>query len=314
MTLVLGTCVAGLIQVARAEAALGRLASDVEARQPSCLGAAAMRPGARPCVNPELAHILLPQPDLARGDLVLREDCSTSGRTLRMCTLGPETGYAKRLAALGDSHAAALLPAFEKIALTMNWRIDVATKNACYWTAALQARSNSANSDACQQWKSELNRRLAETEPYEAILVTHRVGAFQPEAPSEQLTQRAIVDGLIAAWQTQTARGTKIIAIRDNPSLGEQRVACVAQHLLQSNRACAPDRELALATFDGHIPATRAVRGSYLVDLSDYYCDVDRCLTIIGGVVVYRDGDHITATFARTLAPILLRELRKVLG
>jgi hypothetical protein len=46
-----------------------------------------------------------------------------------------------------------------------------------------------------------------------------------------------------------------------------------------------------------------------VIDLSDQFCDVDRCPPILHGRVVYRDGDHLTATFAALLAPVLEAEM-----
>ena len=50
--------------------------------------------------------------------------------------LGPVDGYEKHLLAVGDSHNNTLLEAYESIANSMNWRIDVAGRVGCYWTEA----------------------------------------------------------------------------------------------------------------------------------------------------------------------------------
>ncbi|MBA2560541.1 MAG: hypothetical protein H0V07_11780 [Propionibacteriales bacterium] len=42
-----------------------------------------------------------------------------------------------------------------------------------------------------------------------------------------------------------------------------------------------------------------------VVDLTDLFCDNSQCFAVVGGVVVYFDGSHLTATFARTVAPVL---------
>lgn len=47
----------------------------------------------------------------------------------------------------------------------------------------------------------------------------------------------------------------------------------------------------------------------HFVDLTRYFCDEKHCLPVIGNVIVYRDPTHITATYAKTLAPMLLREM-----
>ena len=41
------------------------------------------------------------------------------------------------------------------------------------------------------------------------------------------------------------------------------------------------------------------------MDLTDAYCDATTCYTVIGGVVVYADNNHVSNTYARTLAPYL---------
>jgi hypothetical protein len=47
----------------------------------------------------------------------------------------------------------------------------------------------------------------------------------------------------------------------------------------------------------------------HLVDLSDYFCDATTCFPAAGNLMIYRDDNHITATYMRTLAPMLEREL-----
>jgi hypothetical protein len=230
-----------------------------------------------------------------------------------MCQLGPPVGYRKHLAAIGDSHNNALLPAYEVIAASMNWRIDVAGKIGCYWTAATQQQRTRVQADECERWKAKLNEKLAHEPPYDAILVTHGISRMQPAASEDEEQNEVIVRGLIAAWRSQTLRGTRIIAIRDNPIARRDTPTCVARHRLRANEQCALDRNVALATFDGNVQAARLLPGAHLIDLSDYYCDADSCFTVIGGVPVYRDADHITATFARSLAPFMLQELLSVL-
>ncbi|MDN6170664.1 MAG: hypothetical protein L0J11_11395 [Micrococcaceae bacterium] len=43
----------------------------------------------------------------------------------------------------------------------------------------------------------------------------------------------------------------------------------------------------------------------------DWFCPDGRCEPVIGGVITYFDTAHITATYARTLAPQLNDRLHK---
>lgn len=167
----------------------------------------------------ELANVLVPNPALVAADVVRRPECrqSANGEALHTCTLGPHAGFDKHLAAIGDSHLAVLLPALEVVAQQHDWRIDAASKNGCHWTTSTQ-RMSAGSMRACQRWKVALNQKL-EAEPlYDAILVTHRAGAFLPDAAPGEDQPTTIVRGLLESWRTQTARGTRIIAIRDNPT------------------------------------------------------------------------------------------------
>jgi hypothetical protein len=45
------------------------------------------------------------------------------------------------------------------------------------------------------------------------------------------------------------------------------------------------------------------------VDFTDFVCEPTTCPPIIGNVYVYRDFNHPTATFMRTLSPIVEEQL-----
>ena len=54
--------------------------------------------------------------------------------------------------------------------------------------------------------------------------------------------------------------------------------------------------------------------GVHWIDLNDAICPTARCAPIIGNVLVYRQGTHITATYIETLAPRLEAALVPLLG
>jgi hypothetical protein len=49
------------------------------------------------------------------------------------------------------------------------------------------------------------------------------------------------------------------------------------------------------------------------VDITPYFCDSTFCHAVIGGVVVYFDDHHLTATYAMTLARVIGPELAGLL-
>jgi peptidoglycan/LPS O-acetylase OafA/YrhL len=306
MLLVSGIAVSGIRINDVQQTAQAQQTARVIAEKPHCLGAASMVPSRTPCVDPELAGVLIPNPDMAAADMGNSPACwaGSGDSTLNVCPLGPAHGYTKRLFAVGDSHSNALLAAYRVIATTHHWRIDVAGHNGCYWTAAVQFKPVSAYITACQAWKVNVNQYLASQPPYDGILVTYASGRSQvmTNGSSQQVT---IVDGLHAEWHKQIARGTPVIAISDNPFMRTDIVDCVAKYGLSATTNCASARATALSNFNGLAAAVKQTPGSTYLDLTNFFCTHEVCEPVIGHVVVYRDVDHITATYSRTLGPYL---------
>ena len=60
--------------------------------------------------------------------------------------------------------------------------------------------------------------------------------------------------------------------------------------------------------------AAAATPGIRTLSLLPYVCDADTCHTVIGGLVVYFDDHHLTASFSRSLAPYLGAAVQEALG
>lgn len=297
----------GAVASTSAVADAAQRAAGIDPSTTSCFGAAAMDPALAPCTNPDLDGVLLPDPSAAGTDDDNRTECwSTVGvAALATCSVGPQSGYAKRVFAVGDSHNNALLTAYERVAALNNWRIDVAGHNGCYWTARVQDDPVQDYEDACTAWKANVTAFLDEQAPYDAIFATYSTNSWPVIPLADETVDSATVAGLTSVWSEQAARGTKILGIRDNPGAREDVVQCVEQHRTGANSFCAQPRSAAQGRFDGITPAVAATPGAALIDLSDLSCTADDCLVIVGNAVVYRDQDHLTSTFASTLAPYL---------
>jgi hypothetical protein len=65
------------------------------------------------------------------------------------------------------------------------------------------------------------------------------------------------------------------------------------------------DRAQALddGVFHAEQQAVAGLRHSSVLDLSDLFCDGAVCPPVKNGLVVYRDSNHISAAFARSIAP-----------
>ena len=55
--------------------------------------------------------------------------------------------------------------------------------------------------------------------------------------------------------------------------------------------------------------AVTGLRAVSVVDFSDVFCDAATCRVEVAGEPIYRDQDHLDATFSRSLAPMLSSKL-----
>ncbi len=70
--------------------------------------------------------------------------------------------------------------------------------------------------------------------------------------------------------------------------------------------ACARPRAEALPPDPIAIAAARSADPHVrAIDLSDSFCDAERCYAAVGGIPVYFDGDHLNREYVRMLAPTI---------
>src|SRR5882757_5151746 len=129
---------------------------------------------------------------------------------------------------------------------------------------------------------------------------------------NEDAADEFVPDGYLTAWQQLSAARIKVIALRDNPDFEFDASACVELHGADSPLCSLPRRQMleepSPTNLLAHAPET--VR---FIDLSDYFCDQTTCPPVIGNVLVYRHMNHVTATYVRTLAPMLHDAMNRVL-
>ncbi len=109
-----------------------------------------------------------------------------------------------------------------------------------------------------------------------------------------------MAQGYVEYWSELARVGVPVIALADTPSPGSLSVfACVADHRGDVS-ACTFGRNDGSGT--GALrAAVEQVPTATLVNMNDWVCPLERCPPVIGNVLVYRQGSHITNTYARTL-------------
>lgn len=272
-----------------------------------------------PVVIQEAATAISPDPLVARDDIpvVYDEGCHQSQADAEpiYCEFGADDGPI--VALVGDSHAAQWVPAMRRLADEYQFQLRTYTKSACPLAAVdFVIGEQNLRYDSCYEWNDLLMEELTgPTKP--DVLVTsmsYKWAAMDESGdrlPTEQ-AQVLLADGLTITWNKITEAGVPVLVIRDTPRPSFDVPECVV-----SNRAdlieCSFDREASLQAATAQIEAADRTEVT-LVDLADRICSTDLCPAVTENLLVWRDRHHLTATYARYIAPSLGLELAPLLG
>lgn len=115
--------------------------------------------------------------------------------------------------------------------------------------------------------------------------------------------------GMLAAYERIANSGASIVMIRNNV-IGDFVVRdCVSANPEALERCIIP-WEAVDGKGSGVLQERVAAEVGYaLIDPTPLLCPEQLCLPGIGGVLVYRDGSHITATYVKTMIPFLEEQL-----
>src|SRR5690606_24315202 len=80
---------------------------------------------------------------------------------------------------------------------------------------------------------------------------------------------------------------------------------CVAENIKEYD-PCAADRDGKFKVITNAMwEAAKSEQSVSTIDLTPYFCDDDKCHSMIGGVLVYFDAHHLTATYSISMAPLI---------
>jgi hypothetical protein len=230
------------------------------------------------------------------------------------CTFGQDDRK-QRIALVGNSHAGQWLPTLEALAGPEDLHITTFLASRCAYTAVDQNMPTDAQMRACRSWADQVTA-AALAGDFDAVVLTSRTSVSARGSVSDADSQRAYQEGYAAVLRQLSGR-VPLLALHDTPAPGdaglESAPDCVATNT--DPAACSGPRD-AWVPAEPLEPAYRAVRPAHsrLVDVNDAICEPRICAAVVGGVLVYSDGSHLTATYARTLAPVVGPELRRVLA
>ena len=222
------------------------------------------------------------------------------------------------VALVGNSHAGQWLPALQQIAENRGWRVRTYLASRCAMSAVRQQFDTTEQSTACRDWVDRTAARVAKDRP-DVVVLSNRV-SVAAEGHTRDESRALYAAGYRSVLDTWAGRGLDVVGLHDTPAPvdgGAEMVPdCLASDPEGGPAACGGDRA-AWEPDDPVLAAVKQVHDPDVVglDLNDHICTEQTCPAVVGGVVVYFDGSHLTATYARTLAPYLAPALlRRISG
>lgn len=197
------------------------------------------------------------------------------------CVLGdPSSDF--QVAVVGSSHSVNWLPTMDVLGRKNGWKIISITKSACGF--------RNSESSSCNAWHENVVAHLSDN-PVDVVFLGESAGKVRSHEAEELIAERL---------QRIANLRIPIIAVRPIPHLERPPADCLPDRI----ELCELPRERAERANTIALAAER-VANLHLVDMNDAICGPETCGPVVGNIVVFRDTHHLTATYARALAPYL---------
>jgi peptidoglycan/LPS O-acetylase OafA/YrhL len=227
-----------------------------------------------------------------------------------VCFFGEISQPRSTMVLFGDSHAAQWFPALLQIANVQHWRLATIIKPGCT-PLSIRKDTTPRMERVCEEWRRAAIGDIEELHP-DLVIVTS--ASRHPGGDGNMIEDMRIWEQAARDTFAALAKlGAKIRFIRDTPYADYDVPGCLAQAEWDGHTQCpAPVSAVVLSPgiYAAEARAAQDFGNVEVVDLSDRMCSPDRCYLEVAGQVIYRDADHLTASFSRSMAAVLFQRLR----
>jgi peptidoglycan/LPS O-acetylase OafA/YrhL len=250
----------------------------------------------------------------------MRHDCwaTTVEDVKGPCEFGDRTSSTVVML-LGDSHAEHWLGGLDRVGRERGWKIVAMVKGGCPvadMPELMNARLKRYYHE-CTRYRDAMLRRIIAERPA-AVILSSWDHYIPPDGTGSdwQVTPEMWRRGLRRTYERLAAAGLPVVAIRGTPRTWFDVPACLSRRAagLPFAPQCTYSRARALAPAALAAQAA-AARGLPIrfVDMNDQICATSECGVVRNGVVVFTDDNHLTASFSRSVAPVLGARLDEAL-
>ena len=230
------------------------------------------------------------------GDDVWPRGCiSALEQSPEGCSFGDPDATLK-VTVMGDSYAAAWVPALRQDMVPQGWYVENLAFGVCPNITELTSFDTIAFT-ACTAHREWAIERILE-DPPSLLVLSH---SWRAGLVDEELDRRtAYTQGLADVVRRLQPSGARIVVLGAPPGAENLQTCPTALN--------GPDDCLRgpAATFDDQMASEQAVAaetGVRAIDPEQWFCIDDLCPAVVGSTPVYFDGHHLTAEYARRIAP-----------
>ncbi len=199
------------------------------------------------------------------------------------------------IALLGDSFAAAWLPALRKEFVPAGWSVQTLTAGQCPNIVQMTLYDDQPYT-SCVDHREWAIQYILQQRP-DVVVLSHSWTAQLERGADRRTIYR---DGLIDVVRRVQASGAKVVILGAPPGSPSLQVCPTSLN--------GPDDCLrgTAATYDNQMESERLVAaetGVTAIDPEQWFCLDDICPAFVGSTPVYADGKHLTAEYAERIAP-----------
>ncbi|MCG3400469.1 acyltransferase family protein [Staphylococcus massiliensis] len=213
---------------------------------------------------------------------------------LKVGEYGETENYKKTIVLSGASHTTHYLGALQELGKKHNYRILSITKSGC------RLSSEQDDDPGCAPWRNKAMKKIIEIDP--DLVVTLGTITQEKEVPK----------GFIDYFKKFKEHDIDVMATRDTPrykfsipnhleKLGEQKTIKAMNQKPQLEH----EQE-----WKGNPDIPDNV---HFVDYKKYFMEDGKFKPVIGNVIVYFDKGHISNTYAKSMGPIMYKDIKEII-
>ncbi len=189
-----------------------------------------------------------------------------------------------------------------------DWRVLGLTKSACppVELTVWNERKKRGYRE-CDSWREHVLERISQESPAIVFLTGYHVYELMDGDGRVPLAddRGAWRKGLAATIAAIQATGAQVVLIADTPHLSIAPDECLADHRDAVEDCLQRAADVVDAGYARLEQEVAGATGARLLSLTQVICPDGACPLVFGTTPAYRDDQHLTATFARSLAPVI---------